>query len=227
MDDLISTNTKFSPCQSCPAKDKEINRLKEEIDRLQKELKERELKPKPQPKPQPIIREKRELKDDICIELASHLYEKSGHLQIMQEILRDTGVRNHTPSSEGRDNIPPKGSTVLYALVLSSDRFDDDAKKERLSRLIEAGVTVVVCLFRSGDNYIERENLIVNNYSIETIPFMVKSNKAYGLNLSHMFPNTSRKLDEEYKVSVNQLYNLISRPISRPIPQQRGFWGWG
>lgn len=243
-DNLNPQNQKSFPCKNCQRKDKYIQFLEDDNTSLQEKLKkaQEDLKrerrkinknPKSNTKPQslPTYWGRREPKGDTYIELASQNYEKPGYLLLMEQIVCDifninnrdelyTKKRVHKYTSSSCDTIPPAGSTVLYALVLSSDRFDDNEKKQRLNILIQAGVNVVICLFRTGNVYISRKNLTVGEDAIETLPFMVKLNEVNELDLSHNnrteTSETKRQLLIDYENSLSQLAKKLI------LPQQQG-----
>ena len=239
-DNLNPQNQKSFPCEICQQKDKCIQvlenyntylqeALKRAQENLERERRNMNEKPKPNTKPQPLPTYwgGREPKGDTYIELASQNYEKLGYLLLMEQIVCDifeienrdelyTKKRVHKYTSSSCNTIPPAGSTVLYALVLSTDRFDDNEKKQRLNILIQAGVNVVICLFRTGNVYISRKNLTVGENPVETLPFMVKLNEVDELHLSQdnrtETSETKRQLNINYQNSLNQLAKTILLP---------------
>ena len=174
----------------------------------------------------------RQPKTEIFIHLASPSYEKD-YLPLMENILctvfraadSQTLYRKkkvNAFSAVGSSAIPPRGSTVLYVLILSCTRFDDPEKKQDILDLINAGVNVVICLFRlSRVVYLDVEEIVIDGNTVKTIPFMYTG--IYRKQLSHEVQslNQNEKADmiSGFKRSVQYLEHLLLRHPPKGIRQ--------
>merc|ERR1712070_1144541 len=198
---------------------REYEGLSQENERLEKEKKKEDEEKKRQKERDLMMQPKTE----VFIELASPSYEKDYlplmedilckvfHTKCSQELYGKKKVREFSPASSS--NIPPQGSTVLYVLILSSNRFDDAQKNKRLAALVDAGVNVIVCLFRASRVvYLEVEKIVVgeNKVALKTFPFMVNQRKL-SHNVSDLKDNERSNLLSGFSRSIEALQDQLLR----------------
>merc|ERR1711988_1495425 len=216
--------------------DKELRRVNNTL-KTYREKEEKEEKAKKE-------RERREremrTKTEVYLHLADPSYERD-YLPIMETILCDLfnlknpediyhkkkvhrygeiGASSSSSSSSSSFTLPPPGSTVLYVLFLTSNRFDDFPKKQFLANLITNQVNVIVCLFRRARGaYLDVEEIVAGNgFPVLTIPFMVNQKR-----LAHEVSDLSTKEKDSLEPGyAKSLHNLQCELLEKP-PEQHFF----
>ena len=127
--------------------------------------------------------------NEVYWNLAEPNYDKA-YITIIENILCDTyDLKNRkdiygelcasSSSSSSCNILPPPGSTVLYGLVMSTNRFDDRLKKKFLKNLRTNKVNVIVFIFRRARGaYLDVEEIVDGGgVPVTTIPFMVNQKR--------------------------------------------------
>merc|ERR1711988_469965 len=223
----------------------DIKLLDKELRRVNNTLKTyREKEEKDEEAKKERERREREMrtKTEVYLHLADPSYERD-YLPIMETILCDLfnlknpediyhkkkvhrygeiGASSSSSSSSSSFTLPPPGSTVLYVLFLTSNRFDDFPKKQFLANLITNQVNVIVCLFRRARGaYLDVEEIVAGNgFPVLTIPFMVNQTR-----LAHEGSDLSTKEKDSLEPGyAKSLHNLQCELLEKP-PQQQNILG--
>jgi len=219
----------------------DINSLDKELQKANNKLRtyrENEEKEKAAQKERERREREMRTKTEVYLHLADQSYERD-YLPIMETILCDLfnlknpediyhkkkvhrygeiGASSSSSSFSSSNTLPPPGSTVLYVLFLTSNRFDDFPKKQFLANLITNQVNVIVCLFRRARGaYLDVEEIVAGNgIPVLTIPFMVNQKR-----LAHEVSDLSTKEKDSLEPGyANSLHNLQCQLLEKPTPQQ-------
>lgn len=134
---------------------------------------------------------------------------------MMEKIITDVFSVKPTILKNNEPTI--KNSIILYLLVKSTPRLNDNEKKNKLLELYNEGYKVGVCIFRSENSYNDIRKNGINNLSInndKTVPVFLFLHQSSGgetkLSISIDKNKNSNELNREHNKEIMKLKNFMN-----------------